>query len=105
MSVPLLTQAYQLGLTTVLWNDEGQDWSRPGAGVIIQRIFSFARNGAIILLHDGGGDRSQTVAALPFIIVGLEEIGFHFVTIQQMVIDLGHQRSPTSSETTATAFP
>jgi peptidoglycan-N-acetylglucosamine deacetylase len=99
LSVPLLMRAYQLGLTTVIWNDEGQDWARPGAGVIIQRIFSLAHNGTIVLLHDGGGDRSQTVAALPFIIVGLEEIGYHFVTIQHMVTDLNRQISATSSGT------
>jgi len=39
-------------------------------------------------MHDGGGDRSETVAALPVIIQELEQRGFQFVTIQRMVLDL-----------------
>lgn len=90
MSVQELTQVYHDRLITVVWNDEGEDWARPGVNAIIQRILGLARNGAIILMHDGGGDRSQTVAALPFIINGLRQRGFHFVTIQQMLMDLLH---------------
>lgn len=88
ISIDVLTQIHQLGLITVIWNDEAKDWSRPGVNVIIGRIFSLARNGAIILLHDGGGDRSQTVAALPSIIEGLRKSGFHLVTLQQMLMNL-----------------
>jgi peptidoglycan/xylan/chitin deacetylase (PgdA/CDA1 family) len=88
MSVPVLTEAYHLGLTTVIWNDEARDWQRPGVSVIIQRILGLARNGAIILMHDGGGDRSQTVAALPYIIKGLRLSGFQLVTLSQMLLDL-----------------
>ncbi len=88
LSVEVLTQVYHLGLTTIMWNDEARDWQMPGANVIIQRIFQHARDGAIILLHDGGGDRSQTIAALPFIIQGLRQSGFQLVTIQQLIRDL-----------------
>ena len=49
------------------------------------RILDLVRNGTIILMHDGGGDRSQTVAALPVIIQRLQDQGFQFVTTQQMV--------------------
>jgi len=93
MSVPVLTEAYHLGLTTVIWNDEARDWQRPGVSVIIQRILGLARNGAIILMHDGGGDRSQTVAALPYIIKGLRLSGFQLVTLSQMLLDLHKQKS------------
>jgi peptidoglycan-N-acetylglucosamine deacetylase len=99
MSVQELMQVYHDGLTTVIWNDEGQDWARPGVNVIIQRILRLARNGAIILMHDGGGDRSQTVAALPFIINGLRQRGFRFVTMQQMLMDLQrHTSVPTNPD-------
>jgi len=91
MSVEELTQVYHLGLTSVLWNDEGRDWAIPGVSVLIQRVLSLARDGAIILLHDGGGDRSQTVAALPIIIKELRQRGFQLVTIQQLMTDL-HKR-------------
>src|SRR2546421_9525103 len=84
----VLTQANLLGLTTVIWNDEARDWLRPGIDVIGSRILGLAGNGAIILLHDGGGDRSQTVAALPTIITTLQSRGYKFVTLQQMVNDL-----------------
>ena len=59
--------AASLGLSTILWNVDPKDWSRPGTNVIIQRVLDATHNGAIILMHDGGGDRSQTVAALPTI--------------------------------------
>ena len=98
-------QVYHDGLTTVIWNDEGQDWARPGVNVIIQRILRLARNGAIILMHDGGGDRSQTVAALPFIINGLRQRGFRFVTMQQMLMDLQrHTSVPTNPDGPQPAF-
>jgi peptidoglycan/xylan/chitin deacetylase (PgdA/CDA1 family) len=81
----VLTQANRLGLTTVLWNDDPRDWSLPGTTGIISWILSQASNGSIILLHDGGGNRWQTVAALPTLIEGLQREGFTLVTLQQMV--------------------
>lgn len=43
-----------------------------------------AHNGAIVLMHDGGGDRSQDIEALPDIIDGLREQGYEFVTVEQL---------------------
>jgi len=105
MSVPVLTQAYHLGLTTVIWNDEARDWQLPGMSVIVERIFGLARNGAIILLHDGGGNRSQTVAALPYIIKGLRARSFQLVTIAQMMQDLHKRKSVATTATTFTNVP
>jgi len=99
LSVQELMLSYHDGLTTVLWNDEGQDWTRPGVNIIVQRILGLARNGTIILMHDGGGDRSQTVAALPSIIQELEQRGFRFVTMQQMVVDLQQSKGITDGGT------
>ena len=62
----------------VLWDVDPCDWARPGAVVIAGRVLLRARPGAIILMHDGGGDRSQTVAALPLVIEGLLDRGFRF---------------------------
>jgi len=56
--------------------------------LIFNRTLTRAGDGAIILLHDGGGDRSQTVAVLPFILEGLQQRGFQLVTLQQLVDDL-----------------
>lgn len=84
----VMQQAGALNLSAIIWNDEARDWLLPGVNVIIHRILALARNGAIILLHDGGGNRAQTVAALPTIISTLLARGFHFVTIQQLVRDI-----------------
>jgi len=65
-----------VGDRTVLWSVDPADW-RPGvtADQLVQRVLAGARPGAIVLLHDGGGDRSATVAALPTIIDGLRRLG------------------------------
>lgn len=84
----MLSQARQLDLSTVMWTVDPRDWSLPGSQTIISRVLSSVTNGAIILLHDGGGDRAQTIAALPTIIMKLQQRGFRFVTIQQMVEDM-----------------
>jgi peptidoglycan-N-acetylglucosamine deacetylase len=80
--------AASLGLSTIVWNVDPRDWSQPGVDVIIQRVLATVHNGSIILLHDGGGDRSETVAALPTIITTLEQRGFQFVTIPRLIQDL-----------------
>ena len=66
------------GSTVLLWDVDPSDWARPGAAVIAGRVLTQARPGTIILMHDGGGDRSQTVAALPLVIEGLLDRGFRF---------------------------
>jgi peptidoglycan/xylan/chitin deacetylase (PgdA/CDA1 family) len=81
----VLTQANSLGLTIVMWNVDPEDWSMPGSKAIIARVLRHVGKGSIILLHDGGGNRAQTVQALPIIIESLLRRGFKFVTLQQMV--------------------
>lgn len=83
--------AASLGLSTVLWNVDPKDWSRPGTNAIIQNVLKSVHNGSIILLHDGGGNRSETVAALPTIITRLAQRGFQFITIPHMIDDLPSQ--------------
>ncbi len=73
--------AAQLGLVQTLWTLDTRDWQRPGVATIVNTVLSYAHNGSIILLHDGGGDRSQTVEALSWIISGLEQRGFTFTTL------------------------
>jgi len=81
-------QAKKLNLSIVMWNVDPRDWSLPGSQAIIARVLSSTHNGSIILLHDGGGNRAQTIAALPTIITALRARGLRFVTIQQLVDDL-----------------
>lgn len=79
--------AAQLGLLPVLWNVDTNDWRLRGTQSIINAALIGAANGAIILMHDGGGNRAQTVEALPTIITTLRARGFKFVTIQQLIMD------------------
>ena len=105
----VITQATQLNLTAILWNDESRDWATPGVNVIVSRILNLAHNGSIILLHDGGGFRAQTVAALPIIIATLHQRGFTFVTVPQLLLDMApptgiSQITPTTSSHSSTAL-
>ncbi|MEV6416892.1 polysaccharide deacetylase family protein [Kribbella sp. NPDC051718] len=71
-------RAAALGKTIRLWTVDPRDWSRPGTSIITRRVLSSVRNGSTILLHDGGGNRSQTVAALPTILRTLKARGYTF---------------------------
>jgi peptidoglycan-N-acetylglucosamine deacetylase len=64
------------------------DWQLPGPDAIAEQALQGARNGSILLFHDGGGDRSQTVTALPGIIEGLLDRGFRLVTVPQLTARL-----------------
>lgn len=71
--------------TMVLWDVDTQDWAMPGPEAIRGAAVEQARPGSILLMHDGGGDRSQTAEALPGIVEGLLERGFRFVRVDEMV--------------------
>ncbi|WP_242903437.1 polysaccharide deacetylase family protein [Actinomadura terrae] len=70
--------------TVVLWDVEPDDWSMPGADEIARIVLDGTRPGSIILLHDGGGDRSQTVDSLSPIIEGLLADDYTFVSVEDM---------------------
>ncbi|MFJ3881033.1 polysaccharide deacetylase family protein [Streptomyces sp. NPDC090077] len=71
----------ETGSRVVLWDVAPDDWTMPGATTIARRILDAVRPGSVVLLHDGGGDRSQTVAALPLVIESLLADGYRFVTV------------------------
>jgi peptidoglycan/xylan/chitin deacetylase (PgdA/CDA1 family) len=75
------------GMTMVMWTLDSQDYLRPGADAIVERVLAGARPGAIVLLHDAGGDRSQTVAALPRIVRALRARHYRLVTIPRLLRD------------------
>lgn len=64
------------GQRQILWTVDPRDWSRPGTTTIVNRVLATVRDGSRILLHDGGGDRSQTVAALAILIPKLQARGY-----------------------------
>src|ERR1035441_713762 len=74
-------------LLMVLWSVDTDDYRQPGVPVIVERALEGAHPGAIILLHDAGGVRTQTIAALPAIITKLRARGFHLVTVPQLLKD------------------
>jgi len=73
--------AGQLGLVQIGWTIDTNDWQYRGVPALVRMVLNQARAGSIILLHDGGGDRSQTVQALPQIIQGLQQRGFAFTLL------------------------
>ncbi len=74
-------QAARLGLRLVFGSLAAQDWQLPGAEVIAQRIITGTHPGAVIVLHDGGGDRSQTVEGLAMALDILSGAGFAYEPI------------------------
>ena len=82
------SQVAQLDLTPVLWSIDTEDWTLPGSDAIVNTALSQVGNGDIILMHDGGGDRSQTITALPQIIQGLQQRGLRMVTVTQLMHDM-----------------
>lgn len=76
----------EIGLRTVLWSVEPRDWEMPAAEVIVQRVLDEVRPGSVILLHDGGGDRTQTVDAVGPIIEGVRRKGLEFVPVGELAI-------------------
>src|ERR1017187_3119298 len=77
--------AQDLNYLVVLENIDPQDWARPGVDIIVQRVKQQRRDGSIILLHDAGGDRSQTVAALPRILDWLQTRGDTVVPLSKLL--------------------
>jgi peptidoglycan-N-acetylglucosamine deacetylase len=80
-------QLRKLHLLMVLWSTDTSDYTLPGVRAIEQSALAGAHPGAIILMHDAGGNRQETIAALPAIITGLRRRGLHPVTVPQMMLD------------------
>ena len=73
-------------LLMVLWSVDTGDYLDPGSEVIAERALDGVEPGSIVLLHDGGGDRTETIDALPSIIRGLRRRGLEPVTIPELLI-------------------
>lgn len=70
-------------LALMMWDVDPRDWKRPGASAIARRVLSKAHPGAVALMHDGGGKRSQTVRALKRILRSLSTKGYSFKTLPE----------------------
>jgi peptidoglycan-N-acetylglucosamine deacetylase len=80
-------ELHHLRLLMVLWSVDTSDYTLPGVSAIVHTALAGAKPGAIILMHDGGGNREETIAALPAIVRGLRERGLHPVTVPQLLED------------------
>ncbi|MEH2319050.1 polysaccharide deacetylase family protein [Nostoc sp.] len=69
----------------ILWSTDSVDYSRPAVPKLIKNVFRNAKPGGIVLMHDGGGNRSKTVQALPEIIANFRKQGYSFVTIPELL--------------------
>jgi peptidoglycan-N-acetylglucosamine deacetylase len=81
----LISTARSLGFTTIQWDVDPRDWARPGTDAIYSNVVSNAHSGSIVIQHDGGGDRSETLAALPREIDTLRSEGYQFVTVTDLL--------------------
>ncbi|GAA1223869.1 hypothetical protein GCM10009665_12680 [Kitasatospora nipponensis] len=79
-SPAVFAAAAKYGMTPIDWDVDPRDWSRPGVAKISEKLLA-ARPGDILLCHDGGGDRSQTLDALRTVLPALKAKGFAFVTL------------------------
>lgn len=74
-------------LLPVLWDVDSKDYERPGTKVIVKNVVDAVHPGSIVLMHDAGGDRAQTIAALPAIIKRLRAKHYRFVTVPRLLHD------------------
>lgn len=68
----------EIGMRPLYWTVDPRDWEKPGVNAIVENILTNVKPQSIVLLHDGGGNREQTVAALPQVLDALIEEGYEF---------------------------
>ncbi|MBW6469034.1 MAG: polysaccharide deacetylase family protein [Coriobacteriia bacterium] len=83
MNTSVLREAKRAGMDLVMWDVDPQDWRRPGVEPMLEKLLADIGPGSVVLLHDGGGNRSQTIEMLPRLIEELKEQGYLFVTLDQ----------------------
>lgn len=95
---PSVVDIAEDGYLIALSDYDSEDWRRPGVEEIVRNAAPRGGQGGIVLLHDGGGDRSETVAALERLVPRLRERGFRFVRVSDLL-----SVSPAEVEVPATA--
>lgn len=83
----MINAAVKDGYQVVMWSwhQDTQDWKQPGVKKIIQKVMKGTKPGDVILFHDGGGNRTQTIKALEEIIPALKKQGYTFVTVSELI--------------------
>ncbi|MFF3410189.1 bifunctional polysaccharide deacetylase/glycosyltransferase family 2 protein [Streptomyces sp. NPDC002742] len=100
-SWPVYKELGSLGYTSVFVDTDSDDWKKPGVSKIVQWATPKKDQGAIVLMHDAGGDRSQTVAALGSYIKKMKAKGYTFTTVSgaQAELDRAAIRGGTGTAT------
>lgn len=80
----LVAYAQKKNYTVVMWSADSLDW-RTATESLMENVMRQANSGGIVLMHDGGGNRSKTVEALPKIIAKLKKEGYTFVTVPELL--------------------
>jgi peptidoglycan/xylan/chitin deacetylase (PgdA/CDA1 family) len=83
----------QLGKKNILWTVDPKDFEESNPEAIKNYILEKVKPGSIVLMHDGGGERSQTIAATEMVIKGLQKKGYTFKTVSELI----HQTSGNNS--------
>jgi peptidoglycan/xylan/chitin deacetylase (PgdA/CDA1 family) len=81
----IVTMARHLGLLTIYWSVDCQDYDHATAKRLTRCVLDHATPGAIVLMHDAGGDRTTTADALPAILKGLRARGLEPVTVTELL--------------------
>ena len=69
----------------LMWSDDAEDYRRPPVTKLVNDVLKYAKPGEMVLMHDGGGNRANTVKALPQIIDALRKRGYRFVTVPELL--------------------
>ena len=85
LSNGLVAHAKNKKYATLMWSADSRDFQQPAPATMVNTVLKNARPGGIVLLHDGGGDRTRTIQALPQIIAKLKQQGYSFVTIPELL--------------------
>lgn len=82
-----INAVHELGYLTVMWSwhQDTFDWQNPGVYKIVSNVLKDTRKGDIVLFHDHGGNRTQTIDALKRILPALQKQGYQFVTVSQLL--------------------
>ncbi|MFI7063486.1 polysaccharide deacetylase family protein [Kribbella sp. NPDC050124] len=81
ISAQVTQRAKVLDKQLIVWTVDSRDWTKPGTAAIVKRVLTGVHSGSVVLMHDGGGNRAQTVAALPTILKTLKAQGYGFRTV------------------------
>lgn len=84
MTNGLVEYVHSQNQANIMWSVDSADW-RSGTNAIARNVLTQAKSGGIVLMHDGGGNRAPTVAALPRIIAELKRQGYDFVTVPELL--------------------